>query len=165
MTGLWIFTAGVLVGFPIGVMFDDALDLYRASRKEPPVTTKPTWRTLLTWLLALVVLIQLGVGVLLIQTRLTATDTASNLADYQECVSMWQQDFAAAYKARYTASLPVADALDEIVLAVSAGDRDRINVAIEEFLEVRDDQTVERRDNPLPPLPDQLCGTAPKGDE
>lgn len=162
MTATWIFITGLVLGFPIGVMFDDALDLYRASRGKDIPVRLPSGRTLLSWGLAMVLALNLAVGVLLIQTRVTAERTAEELAAYSVCVSSWQQDFATAYKARYAASVPVSDALDEIVQAVETGDTGRMRAAIADYLRVRDAQTMERDQNPLPPLPEQLCGTAPK---
>ena len=163
--GVWIFAAGLALGFPIGVMFDDALDLYRDSRKERTVKQdfqKMTGtRAGLTGLLAVMVVLNFGVGLLLITTRVTAQVTASDLAVYSACTSRWQQDFANAYRARYDSSLPVSDALDEIVEAVAADDRPRMNLAIANYLQVRKEQKVERALNPLPPLPEQLCGMAP----
>ena len=162
---LWIFAAGLALGFPIGVMFDDALDLYRASRKERTVKSDfqqmTGTRAGLTGLLAVLVVLNFGVGLLLITTRVTAQVTAADLAVYSACTSRWQQEFANAYKARYDSSLPVSDALDEIVEAVAADDIPRMNRAIANYLKVREQQKVERAATPLPPLPEQLCGMAP----
>lgn len=71
LIGLLCFLVGVLCG----VVTRDALNLFRQSRKEramrPPCKMKHNVRTLLSVLLAVTVVVNLGLSVLLITTRLT----------------------------------------------------------------------------------------------
>lgn len=91
------------------------------------------------------------VGVLLIQTRQSAQDYAS-------CSAQWQQQFGTAYRARVAASIEVDAAQDAVFRAVAASDPKAFKVALADYIEVRDQQKREREKNPLPPLPEQLCG-------
>jgi len=95
------------------------------------------------------------VGVLLIQTRRSAND-------YAACSAQWQQQFGTAYRARVAASIEVDTAQDAVFRAVAANDPDAFKVALAEYIKVRDQQKSERAKNPLPPLPEQLCGDPEK---
>lgn len=157
-----IFALGLFVGFLAGVVLDDALDLYRASRKERRMTKPPRrsaasrvarWEGLTPALLALAVLLQLAVGVVMIVER-------SNRAEYDACTTRWQQDFAAAYQARIASSTEAANALEQVIRAVGAEDPARFRVSIAEYLRLRDTQIRDQKKNPYPPLPDELCGEA-----
>lgn len=152
----WLVGAlGLLVGFLIGVVSRDALDLMRASRKESrmPETKVHSWsRALAVVLLILTLTLNVVVGGLLIKTRI-------NAATYSQCVARWQQDFSTGYKARYDASVKVSTAMDAIVEAVGGQSRDEFTAAIQQYRELRATQKAKQQANPLPPLPETLCGT------
>lgn len=101
--------------------------------------------------LVLAVAIQASVGVLLYQTRQSADDYAS-------CSAEWQQQFGGAYRARVAASIEVDVAQDAVFRAVAAEDPAGFQAALDAYIKVRDNQVKERAKNPLPPLPEQLCG-------
>lgn len=101
--------------------------------------------------LALTVTLNAVVGVLLIQTRQSSEDYAS-------CSARWQQEFGSAYRARIAASVEVDAAQDEVFRAVAAGDPEAFKKTLANYIKVRDKQKRERAKNPLPPLPEQLCG-------
>lgn len=92
-----------------------------------------------------------AVGVLLILTR-TQTER------YAECTAEWQQQFSVAYLARSDAAAEVSEAMDEVLLAVSAEDQARFDRAVRNYVTLRANQEKERSENPLPPLPETLCG-------
>lgn len=143
---------GLVVGFLIGVVFDDALDLIRASRKERDMNRRTrVGRGALAAALAVAVLMQVTVGVLLILTRNTS-------ANYAECTGRWQQSFSEGYQARLSDSIPVQNALDDLIRAVAAQDRETFKAALARYVKLRDAQERGRKANPLPPLPETLCG-------
>jgi small ligand-binding sensory domain FIST len=91
------------------------------------------------------------VSVLLILTR-SATE------NYAQCTAQWQQQFSVAYLARSDAAAEVSKAMDDIITAVAERDEDKLRVAVEHYVTLRETQEKERRENPLPPLPETLCG-------
>lgn len=96
------------------------------------------------------------VGVLLIVTR------AQN-ADYAACTGRWQQQFSVAYLARSDAAAETSDALSKLLLTLprdgaSEFDKAKFNAALVNYVEVYQNQLDERSRNPLPPLPQTLCG-------
>lgn len=118
-------------------------------RKIPVVSVVGTIALVLTLTLNAVV------GGLLIQTRQSAEDYAS-------CSAEWQQQFGTAYRARIAASIEVDSAQDDVFRAVAAGDPEKFKTALANYIKVRDAQKRERAKNPLPPLPEQLCGDPKK---
>lgn len=160
MIAALLFGLGIALGFLVGIAADDALDLYRASRKERPhmrldVEINPrkwfTRRRVLVAFGAFVVLVQFTVGVLLI---LTYTSTSR----YTECSATWQEQFGRSYAARSQAATEVSAAIDRVVVAVDAQNRAETRTALDNYLEVRQDQDRARRLAPLPEPPDVLCG-------
>ncbi len=163
----WLFVAlAFIVGVCVGVAFDDAWDLYRASRRDNPnmtdrhpheTTAQTTARhrfnsqTALGWSLLIASIAMLAVGVLLITTKNTTES-------YSKCTAEWQQQFGEAYTARVDAAREVSDAMDAIVLSVSGSDRTAFHKAVADYLYVRDRQKADQAENPLPPLPEVLCG-------
>lgn len=155
---IWLLCAlCLLVGFLAGVTLDDAFDLYLASRKERRMTKVPrklSGRTLTAVGLAFVVLLQLGVGVVMIVER-------SNRQEYEACTDRWQQNFAAAYQARIESSTEASNALEEVIRAVDAENPDRFRSTVDNYLKIRDTQIKDQAKNPYPALPDELCGEKP----
>ena len=92
-----------------------------------------------------------AVGALLIITR-------EDAQDYSTCVARWQQQFANAYKARTEASEQVDGAIDSVILAVDHRDDEEFRNAVRTYLAIRNQQDKDRQKNPLPPLPEELCG-------
>lgn len=145
------------VGVMVGVVLIDALELIQAARKEKPVSPVPTesrrerimWRTLLIAAIAL----QVVVGVMLIVTR----DSAE---EYARCTASWQQQFAQGYGVRAEAAAEVGKAIDDILLAANAGDRAAMRTAVDRYVDLRKSQDADRAKNPLPPLPESICGKA-----
>lgn len=153
---IWlVFALGLLLGFLVGVVMRDAFDLYRSSRKAAPhmkTEPRPVPRVLIG-LLILTLLLNGIVGVLLILTR-------QSTAAYTSCSATWQQQFGEAYQARLDASVAVSGAMDDVVTAVATDDRDGFREAVQRYVRIRAEQDAERKRNPLPPLPETLCGTA-----
>lgn len=137
------------------------------SRHEETPMAAPTDPRRLVWILrafvALMALVFLT-GLAQIVTYATVQGNASDVADYQRCQSEYQQQFATAYQARADASIASTQALDKVVAAVASGSDRRFREALQNYIKVRADQTRERARNPLPPLPDKVCGPAPSGD-
>lgn len=154
---IWlVFALGLLLGFLVGVVMRDALDLYRSSRKAAPsmkTPPRPIPRHLLAGLLILTLVLNTAVGVLLILTR-------QSTAAYTSCAASWQQQFGEAYQARLDASVAVSGAMDDVVKAVAAEDPKAFRDAVQRYVRIRAEQDAERRRNPLPPLPETLCGSA-----
>lgn len=151
---IWlVFALGLLLGFLVGVVFGDALALYRSSRKVRPMKTPAlhSRRALMIALIATVVL-NATVGVLLILTR-------ESTADYTRCTATWQQQFGEAYQTRLDASVAVSGAMDDVVKAVASKDADAFRGAVERYVQIREQQDRERSRNPFPPLPETLCGS------
>lgn len=160
MIAAMIFGLGIALGFLIGIAADDALDLYRSSRKDRramrlDLELNPrkwfTRRRLLVAMGGFVVLTQFTVGVLLI---LTYTTTSR----YTECSATWQEQFGRSYAARSEAATEVGVAIDRVVIAVDAGNRAEARNALDNYLDVRAEQDAARRRAPLPEPPDVLCG-------
>lgn len=149
MTYILVGALGLVVGFLAGVVFDDALDLYRASRKERPMPTRS--HTLNRWLLVIVLAINsLLAGFLIVQRAHTA--------EFTSCTAEWQSDFLAAYEVRSDAASDVQHALDALLDAVDDEDRARFAEALSSYQELRRNQIATRRATPLPPLPERVCG-------
>ena len=155
MTAL-LCTLSLLVGFLIGITLDDALALYRASRKDRHMSRVkvPAARTILAIGLVIGVILQLGVGVFIIFERAARVG-------YAECNAQWQQKFAAAYSTRLVASSESSEALEAVVRSVRSNDRAKIDAAIDAYLVIRDRQVRQQERNPYPALPDELCGARP----
>lgn len=164
-TADWLMVAlAFIVGVCVGVAWDDAWDLFRSAREEShmahesetPEETKDRHRfngmSVLGWFLILVTAALLAVGVMLILTR-NATE------DYSRCTAQWQQQFGKAYTARVSASIEVSDAMDDIVKGVAEQDKAEFDKAVQHYLDVRTQQKKDQAANPLPPLPEVLCGT------
>lgn len=163
MTALYC-VLSLLVGFLAGIALDDALDLYRHSRKAKDMKANvhpPSSRTLWAVALAAVVAAQLIVGGMLIKSRLDLQNAERDRASYQACTNRWQQEFASAYLARLTASTDASAALERVIRGVDTEDIVRIRVAVDEYLELRAQQVKSQQRNPYPALPDDLCGETP----
>lgn len=148
---IWIVGGlGLVVGFLAGVAFDDALDLYRSSRKERPMS--PTRNhNLNRWLLLMVLLVNAIVGGALIYQRAVS-------AEFTSCTAQWQSDFATVYRARSDAVASTQGALDELLEEVRAGDQTGFQRELRQYQKLRAAQVAERKANPLPPLPERVCG-------
>lgn len=105
-------------------------------------------------MIALVLTLALNtiVGLLLIGTRQSA-------AEYARCSAEWQQEFGSAYRARVATVSAVDRSLDRVVRAVADQDPVAFKKAVRHYVALRDKQTQAREENPLPPLPETLCGT------
>lgn len=160
---LWVSVGSFIAGFLSGVVYNDALDLYRAARKESDMPTSRITNRVLTAGLYIALVLNFLLGVMLIQQRATVANTARDFASYSRCTADWQRDFYEATSARYNAAKAVSSAMDEVIKAVATKDTERFRVAITKYLAVREEQNSERRRSPLPPLPDKVCGAAPKG--
>lgn len=161
-----IFVLGLLLGVLIGVVLRDALDLYRQSRQSRKARDMnkvhpPKIQSVLWLLLALAVVLQLGVGGLLVYSRFDEQNDRKARDAYQACTTNWQQEFASAYKARIESSTEAANALEEVVRAVDSENPERFRRAVDDYLSLRDTQVKDQEKNPYPPLPDELCGEKP----
>jgi hypothetical protein len=77
---------------------------------------------------------------------------------YQQCMSRWQQANGVALQVRADANEAGDAALDDIVLAVASSDPAALDAAVTEYIEVRQLQKEGRQKNPIPPLPQTVCG-------
>lgn len=157
MTPWLVGLLGLAVGFLAGIACDDALDMWRDSRRGRSRHTKgnpmrrPGFDTVIRTALVLIVVVNVFLGILLIQQRASSSD-------FTECVATYQRDFGRAYAARSDAANETSAALDRLVLAVAAEDRAKFRRALAAYVEQRERQDRERTGNPLPPLPTKLCG-------
>lgn len=148
---------GFLVGFLCGVVFQDAWKLLPQRRRKKMAEKSPLqWFSgnLLTVVLIVSVLFNLLVGILLIQQRAASED-------YSTCNAEFQGEFQASYEARSNAAAQTSAAIDKIVLAVgsfSPEDMGRLRGAVDNYLTVREQQKIQRENNPIPEPPDELCG-------
>lgn len=166
-----IWLHGLAVGLLAGVAMRDAFDLLMQSKKERKMSTTrkvSLGRALATSVLVVGVVFQLVVGVLLIDSRRdqarserAAADAERERDNYSKCMDRYQQNFAAAYKARLEASTDVNNAIERVIRAVAMQNSDEFRDAIGAYIAVRDEQDQQRKDNPYPPLPDDLCGGKP----
>lgn len=134
---------------------------FRSRRQEKFMPVSKRRIQVLTWLLILSMVFGFGTGLLQIVQRATISQNARAVADYQKCTSDYLAAFQDAYEARADASIVVTQALDGVIQAVAEEDAEAFTAAVKHYIEVREDQQRERRDNPLPPLPLQVCGPAP----
>lgn len=118
--------------------------------------------------LSFLLIVNAATAALLILTR-------ARTEAYATCAAQWQQQFSVAYverdnanQARLASAATVSDAMDNIVTAIAKDDREGFNAAITNYLQVRERQNEvrakqdeERAKNPLPPLPETLCGESP----
>lgn len=109
-------------------------------------------------LLAIVVAAAVLTGVLQIVQRQNAQQEEMRAREFTACTARWQRDFFTAYSARADANAATAGSIDGIVRAVGNDEGKALRTAIERYLTVRDQQIRERRQNPLPPLPTEVCG-------
>lgn len=153
-TYLIVAASGLVVGFLAGVVFDDALDLYRASRKERRMS--PTQNHVLNrWLLILVLVVNASLAAFLIYQR-------ADSEGFTRCTSQWQTDFVKAYSSRSNAAADTQESLDALLDAVASSDRDKFAKALADYQDLRRDQIATRKAKPLPALPETVCGQEAK---
>jgi hypothetical protein len=146
----------LLVGVLIGAILRDAVDLLRASRKEPCMSNderSTLGRRVMLALVSIVVATNCATGVLLAVTR-------HNAAKYAECSAHWEQSWAKAYRARYNPAVKVSKAMDAVVNAVANKDSAGFDRAVANYVRLRVDQNQSRATHPLPPVPADVCGPA-----
>lgn len=147
---LLVGVAGLVIGFLAGIVFDDALDLYRSSRKERPVS--PTRNhTLNRWLLTIAIIANGATAGFLIYQR-------AESADFTRCTAEWQSDFYGAYQPRSQAVADTLAALDDVVSSVAKRDQTEFDKALTRYQRIRRQQVADRKANPLPELPESACG-------
>ena len=108
-------------------------------------------RTPMLTVLITVAIVQALVAALLIYVLI-------DFNSYQQCMSRWQQANGVALQVRADANEAQDEALDAIVLAVSQQNREAMTAAVQKYVEVRQLQTEGREKNPIPPLPQTVCG-------
>lgn len=140
---------GLVVGFLAGVAFDDALELYRSSRKDRTMPTRN--HTVNRWLLTLVLVVNATIGGVLIYQRAVAEE-------FTRCTSEWQSDFYAAYVPRSRAFADTLEALDDVVSSTADRDQEQFDKALRHYQDVRRQQVADRKATPLPELPENACG-------
>lgn len=156
MSAVLVFVLGLLVGVLAGIAMRDAVELWRASRKDKPMPNSSpaaavlAYRTLIA-LLSVAFVANAVTAVLLLTTRASATK-------YAECTAHWQQSWARAYEARYEPAVRASRALDRVIRSVADHDADEFHAAIAHYQHVRDEQNKARASHPLPPLPASVCG-------
>lgn len=153
MTYVLVGVLGLVVGFLAGIVWRDALDLYRASRKERRMPTHN--HTVNRWLLTLVLVVNGAVGAFLIYQR-------AESAEFTRCTAEWQGDFYSAYQPRSQAVADTLEALDAVVASVAKRDQTEFDRALREYQQIRRDQVADRKANPLPELPADACGEPTK---
>lgn len=152
-------TACFLVGVLVGVVLDDAWDVFRTRRPRRAAVVAHPVQWLLRWLrsnaLILVVIAfaasQLLLALLLIQQR-AAT------AEYIRCTASWQQRFSASYTARVDAAKVVSEAMDRVMDAVASKDPKEFRRALRDYISVRNQQVAAQEANPPPEPPQEACG-------
>ncbi|MCF6376892.1 hypothetical protein L2K70_04690 [Nocardioides KLBMP 9356] len=107
--------------------------------------------TLNRWILTGVLAINAVLGGVLIVQR-------AQSADFTSCTSTWQTDFATVYRARSDAAADTQEALDQLLEEVRAGDQTGFQRELRQYQRLRAQQVAERKANPLPALPEQVCG-------
>lgn len=146
---LFVGGSGLVVGFLAGIVFDDALDLYRASRKERSMS--PTRNhTLNRWLLTVAIVANGVTAGFLIYQR-------AESAEFTRCTAEWQTDFYEAYQPRSQAVANTLGALDDVVSSVAKRDRTEFDEALTNYQKLRRQQIADRKANPLPELPETAC--------
>lgn len=154
MIALLLFLLGLFLGFAIGFIAREVIDPWLSSRKAnamPQARKVPVVSVVGMIALVLTVSLNAIVGVLLVTTR-------QSTERYSRCTADWQQEFAAAYQARLAASVDVDKALDDVIRAVYAQDREAFAKSVRAYVRTRDRQASQRAKNPLPPLPERVCG-------
>ena len=160
----------IAASFGVGVCCGYFLGSRLPPRKETHMPVTPGRKrllNLLTVLMMLVIASGLVLSWLLVKTRADLAESVREFTEYQTCQADYQQRFATTYSARAGIAEPISaadDAVFRAILALLDGkttDADQLRDAIEYRIEVRRDQRRERADNPIPPLPDQVCGTSP----
>lgn len=152
-----------IVGVCVGVAWDDAWDLIRSARKDRTVAhegetaTETTARHRFNGISALGIgLIGIAAALMVVGVLLIIGKNATE--SYSRCTAEWQQQFGEAYVARVTASTEVSEAMDDIVQSVADDDKAAFDAAVQHYVKVREDQKQKQAENPLPPLPEALCG-------
>lgn len=146
--------SGLVIGFLAGVVFDDALDLYRSSRKERPMS--PTRNhTLNRWLLTVAIVANGVTAGFLIYQR-------AESAEFTRCTAEWQTDFYQAYQPRSQSVANTLVALDGVMASVAKRDQTEFDAALENYQKLRRQQIADRKANPLPELPETACGGGSK---
>lgn len=107
------------------------------------------------------VLVQALVGALLIITYADTGTTARNLTNFQQCMVDYNQKFSQAYKVRSDNYQATQDPMEKLLKAVRNKDNKAFQAALDRYLAVRKRQARERESHPLPPLPEQFCGSVP----
>lgn len=167
----------VTAGFCVGIAWEDAWKLYKSednssNRKEDTTVSETHVETAaektsrrrfngISTLAVLLIIVAAALGVCavaLLVTRQQVVDTQTRLTHYTKCTADWQRQFAEGYTARYKASVSVSDAMDDIVTGVADQNRPEFNAAVGRYVALRQKQLDEQTANPLPPLPDVLCG-------
>lgn len=150
MTYFIVAVSGLVVGFLAGVVFRDALDLYRSARKERRMS--PTRNhTLNRWLLTIAIVANGVTAGFLIYQR-------AESAEFTRCTAEWQTDFYEAYQPRSQAVANTLGALDVVVSSVAKRDQTEFDAALTNYQELRQQQIADRKANPLPELPETACG-------
>lgn len=150
MTYFIVAVSGLVVGFLAGVVFRDALDLYRSARKERRMS--PTRNhTLNRWLLTIAIVANGVTAGFLIYQR-------AESAEFTRCTAEWQTDFYEAYQPRSQAVANTLGALDVVVASVAKRDQTEFDAALTNYQELRQQQIADRKANPLPELPETACG-------
>lgn len=178
------FLLGAVVGFAAGALFMDAYRTVRPrhEQQEAPMEPNPAPQQetdahrvqrrrdlLLQVVLAFTAIALVGIGILTIVTRADQQNAQQNRQDYNDCFDRSQQDYQAAANPRSAAS---STAQDKLYLFLQAAapvlQPDTTPAQIARFRQTLADylasyQTFQqvRKDHPLPPLPEQVCGEAP----
>lgn len=103
------------------------------------------------WLIYVIAAVQAAVAGLLIYVIV-------DQKGYETCMARWQQASTISTNARAEANSRVQATLDEIVLTIPDGDRSAFRKAVTAYIEEREKQKQERVKNPIPPLPETVCG-------
>jgi Na+/H+ antiporter NhaC len=147
----------------------------RASREQGQESTMPnSARTLrrlkiLSWLLALMLLVTFCTGVGVIVVNSAVKRNAAAVAAFEKCEAGYQQTFITIYGQRTSANAETQKAIDQAfntfsrVLRGKTHDAGAVERSIDHYRRVRRQQKEQQAKNPVPPLPTTVCGPAPKG--
>lgn len=91
-----------------------------------------------------------------------SADAYARLTEFVGCYTDYQSQFVEGYSRRVDATAPVSDAIEDAFRLIRA-DRDvedDFNRVMTDYLESRREQREAQRENPIPPIPDAVCGDA-----
>lgn len=151
---------GVFVGILAGLELRPASRIYHDSLQGEHHMPHPVtgFRHLMhrlhlpdVWFIYVIAIAQAVIAALLLYVLV-------DFQSYQKCMANWQQQSTISTQVRADAAAEVSKRMDDIVLSIPERDRTAFGDAVQEYLAERKRQITDREKNPLPPLPETVCG-------